>query len=152
MEHSQEAASRLVVARGQASKLLGEAEEALDFVAVTIQIAVNSSLGKAVFLAGNHHADPQCFDVGHGLVGVVAFIGQHVTCPCGRGQQLAGPAAVGLLTRAQQQAQRVVQGVDQGVDFGRQPAPAAAKGSSLTRLLFGRPLPAHGLARWSNRA
>ena len=56
MEHSQKTAGRLIVAGGQAPELLEAAEEALDFVAVAVQVAVNHPFCKAVFLAGNHHA------------------------------------------------------------------------------------------------
>jgi len=54
MDHSQETTGRFVVARGQTAKLFETTEKALDFIAVTIQIAVNRALTKAILFARNH--------------------------------------------------------------------------------------------------
>ena len=52
MKHSQKAAGGLVVARSQPAKLLEATEQAFDFVAVAVQVAVNHALDEAVFLLG----------------------------------------------------------------------------------------------------
>ena len=50
MQHSQEAAGRFILARGQPTKLLGATKKAFDFVALAVAIAVNNALNEAVFL------------------------------------------------------------------------------------------------------
>jgi len=112
MEHSQKAAGRFVVARGQAAELFEAAEKPLDFVSVAVQIPVNGAFDTTVFLAGNDDLCAQGFHAGDHAVRVVAFVGQYVS-RAGRGrQQVGSPLAIRLLAGAEQQAQRIAQRVD----------------------------------------
>ena len=78
MHHSQKAARRFIVARGQSAELLEATEKAPHFIAVPVQVLVNHALDEAVLFAGN---DGLGTDGGHTDehgIGVVGFVGQHV--------------------------------------------------------------------------
>lgn len=139
MHHSQEAAGRFIVARGQPAELLEAAEKAFDFVAVAVEVAVNHALDEAILFAWNHGLGTDGGHAGEHGVRIVGFVGQHVACALGGRQQVRHAPAIGLLAGAEQHAQRVAQRVDQGVDFGRQPAAAAAKGFVADAAFFGLP-------------
>lgn len=128
MYHSQKAAGRFIVARGQSSKLLEATKKAFDFIAVAVKISVNHPLDKAVFFAWNHGLGTHSGHTGKYSVRVLGFVSQHVACACGGRQQVGCTPAIGLLAGAEYHAQRVAQRVDYGVDFSRQPTATAPKG------------------------
>ena len=81
MKHAQEAAGCLVAAGGQAAKLLEVAKEALDLIAVAVQVAVGGAGHEAVFFAGNDRAGPYLRDQPQDLIRVVALVASTWPAP-----------------------------------------------------------------------
>jgi len=59
MQHSQKAAGCLIIARGQAAKLLEATEKALDFVAVAVRILVNHPLQHMILFCWESRLAPR---------------------------------------------------------------------------------------------
>lgn len=139
MHHSQEAASRFIVARGQPAKLLEATEKAFDFGAVAVEVAVNHALEQAVFFTGNHDVGPDGGHAGEHRVRIIGFVSQYVARTLGGRQQLRRASTIRLLAGAEHHAQRVAQRVNDDVNFGRQPAAAAPEGFIADAAFFRLP-------------
>ena len=74
MDHSQEATSGFIVARGQPAKLLEATKKGFDFVAVPVKISANHALNEAILFTGNHGLGPDGGHVGQHGVHIVGSV------------------------------------------------------------------------------
>lgn len=126
-----ETARKLVVACGDAAKLLQSAKETFDKVAALVMLEIQRSLLTAVGFRRNDRFGPDLvFDVSQDLVCVVGLIGRN-TPGAGRVRsfkQRAGLSAVVSLAAGQHPPAQVAQPLDQSVNPRRQAASRAPNG------------------------
>jgi hypothetical protein len=134
---SHEVDEQLVVSRSDASELFELVEEALDDVALFIEVGVVEPLNLAVSFRRD---DGLCADLGNpvdDMVGIIAFVGD-----C-RGSdnaidKLGGEGDVIALTGRADQTDRIAEGIASRVEFGAQPAPRPVQALGIRPVLRSR--------------
>jgi hypothetical protein len=122
---AEEACPGLVVTRGDTPEMLELADEALDDVALFVEMPV---VGDGLGTTGVRRDDGEGADFGDGLadaVGVVRLVGDDVLGTLAVEQGL-GLRGVVHLTCGEDDADELAQGVDQQVQLAAQPATRAA--------------------------
>lgn len=122
MDERQKGQGQFVVARGDTPEMLDASEEALDQIAVSVEMAIEVALGESI---GTRRDNSLCtcrLDFRNEVIGVVALV-----CNNGvRWQILDGLGRifdVGNLTGRKNNPQWIAQGIDHHMKFGRQTAP-----------------------------
>ena len=124
MQESHVVASKLFVTRGYAPKMFDACEEALDQIAVLVQMRIVDPEFLSVGTRRDDRLSTAGLDTLNQGIGVVALVGDD-RIGLDIGDQVGGEVDIGDLTRTQDQSQRVAQGVHSGVDFGAQSASRA---------------------------
>ena len=124
----EEVSGELVVAGGDAAEVFEFVEEALDEVALAVELGIDGSLPLAVALGrdvGGGAVSDQ--EVENGL-GIVAAVGDGVAGRLEAFDEVGDGGLVGGLAGGQQEADRETAGVDHGVDLGAQSSTRTADG------------------------
>lgn len=116
----------MVVASGDAAKMLEAIEEALDEISCSIQMTIVMALHKSVGAGRNHRLRPRALDRCHQGVGVVALVGNQGGAAQALDQFL-GTVDVGDLSGGQDKAQRVSDSIDRKMQLRAQPASRPAE-------------------------
>ena len=121
MNEGQERQSKFVVARGDTSELLETAEEALDQVAIPIEMTIERTWVATVGTGWDNGLGSLRFDCGNKRIRIVAFVGNNESgrLPLDQG---GGLVDIRDLASRENDAQRVAQGIDCDMQFGGQPA------------------------------
>ena len=135
MDESEEGGSQLVVACGNAPELLQLVEEALDVVALTINLLLPAVAPLAVGFVGNIGDRALAPDVGPHPVGVVALVGDDDRAALETVEQRLGTGDVVILAGRDQEPDGPAFGVDARVDLRREPASASAHTTISTLFL-----------------
>jgi hypothetical protein len=123
---SEEVGSEFVVAGCEASAVLEATEHALDGVAAFVEGLAEAAFPDAIAL-GRDVGDRALFlDQVTDAVAVAGTVGVDDAAPGQCVQQMLGGAAVGGLSRRQQEGERSALAIGDGVDLGVAPAPADA--------------------------
>src|ERR1700722_20404430 len=125
---------------GDAAELFELVEEALDDVALLVELGVIGTLEGAVPLGRNNRLGVALCDLGAQVIGVVALVGDRDVRGEALNQLVRESDVVALAWRADQ-AHRVSQRIAGGVDFGAQAAAGATKALGI-RPPFCRQAPA----------
>src|SRR4051794_12058697 len=126
MNKSKEVAGRLLVPRGDPAILLDQADEPLDLLALLAQMLVIITRPPPFFLRRAPRVAPLPLRRPHDRIAVVSLV-EDVGPRLMPADQRPGLHDVGLLTRRQDEIDRVAQGIDGDVDLGRESAPRAAQ-------------------------
>ena len=100
-------------------------EEALDQIAVFVEMAIEVSLSQAIGTRRDNGLRTGRFDFRDEVIGIVALVGDDGLC----WQVLHGlgrTVDVGNLPRRENDPQWIAQGIDHHMQFGRQAAPRTA--------------------------
>jgi len=124
----QEVASELVVAGRDASEVLELVEEALDEIAMPVDVRIDRAADAHVALAGDVSVGAVRFDDLDDGASEVATVGHDVARQAKALEQLGRGGLVGCLARREYQANRQTAGVDDGVDFCGQSSTRTANG------------------------
>ena len=123
----------LLIARRHPAKVLQAPKEALYFVSVFVEFAINLTRVFGIFAARNHRLRFERLNEGHQVVAVIAFIAQYGFDQLlnfwilAKGQERFGLWAIVGLAGRKDELQWVAEGIDERVDFGGEPAPAASE-------------------------
>src|SRR6185312_10609707 len=128
---------KLLVACGDAPELLESAEEALDEVAVFIEVTIIGTLSQTMTARRNHRLCASSFNGVDERIGIVALVSDDALRlnPLDEGRRFGH---VGHLPGGQTQAQGIAQGFDRRMNFSAQPTPATSDG--LIACFFGAPV------------
>jgi hypothetical protein len=116
----------LVIAGCNATILLHASKEALNLVAITIQVQINLALLASIAPRGDHWLDLLQQQIVDKLISIVGFIAQQ-RAGFVLAEELLGQQDVTAMTWTQQQTPRVAQSIDGDMQFRRQPASAASE-------------------------
>ena len=130
MDGGGEADVGFVIAGGDATELLGIAEEVLDQVAPAIDREVAGDRADAVGLGRDDGRRPSVVQVGADPVDVESLVGDQGV-ELDTGDQRLDADTVVALARQQDKAGQIAQGIDQGHDLGCQAAARPADGLSV---------------------
>ena len=124
----EEVSSEFVVARGDPAEVFDLVEEALDKVALAVEFGVDRALDLAASLGRDMRLGAVAGDHLDDGLGVVAAVGDGVSCRCEPVEQRWDAGLVRGLAGADQEAQRQAASVNHGVDLGAQSATRTANG------------------------
>ena len=124
----EEVSRELVVAGGDPTEVLELVEEALDEVAVPVELAVDDASDTDVALGGNVGSGAGGLDQCDDGAGEVATVGDDIAGKRHVFNERRQGCLVGGLAGRQQQADRQTPTVDDGVDLGAQSPTRAADG------------------------
>ena len=124
----EEVSCELVVSGGDGSEVLELVEEALDEVALAVDVGIDGALDLAVALGWDVRGGAVGRDKLEDGAGIVAAVGDGVARRGEAGEQRRDSRLVGGLARAEQEAQRQAPGIDDDVDLGAQSAPRSSDG------------------------
>ena len=131
MDKAHEGWERLFAAQGNAAEAFQPVEEALDLVALLVELPVDSRLVGAARIGLDLRAGPEVVgDEGAERVGVVGSIGDDVTDALQAGQERLGLRAVAVLARCRVDANGQAERVNSRVQLGGQATARAADGGS----------------------
>lgn len=137
MNERQERFGEFVVSRGDAPELLETGEEALDQIAIAVEMTIEVARRKPIGSGWNHCFGASRFDPGHEVIGVVSLVGDD--CLTGQAlDQCRGMVDIGDLPGRENHPQRIAQRIDHHVQLGRQSAARAA--DFLTPRFFWAPV------------
>ena len=126
MDVAEEVVGEFVVAGGEASAVFQAAEHAFDGVAALVEGLAEAALPDAIALGWDVGDRALVLDQIADAVAVVGAVGVDDAAPGQSVQQMLGGAAVGGLSRRQQEGERSSLAVGDGVDLGIATAPADA--------------------------
>ena len=126
MDVAEEVGGEFVVAGGEASAVFQAAEHAFDGVAALVEGLAEAALPDAIALGWDVGDRALVLDQIADAVAVVGAVGVDDAAPGQSVQQMLGGAAVGGLSRRQQEGERSSLAVGDGVDLGIATAPADA--------------------------
>ena len=136
MDEGEEGGAELVVSGGDAPVLLELVEEALDHVALPVELLLPAVAAPgAACRVGNVGLGPLCSDVGPDPVGVVGLVGDDGRLARKIAQQNGRALCIVRLTGRDQEAERAALRIDERVDLGREPASAATHATISTPFL-----------------
>lgn len=124
----EEVPCELVVAHGDAAELLELVEEALDQVALSVDLVVDHASQADIALRGDVGGCAGGLDRGDDRAGEVAAIGDHVVGQRHAFDQGRKGRLVGGLARREQQTDRQAVAIHDGVDLGAQSATRTTDG------------------------
>jgi len=134
MQSCEKIACGLLVAGGDAAKLLDYIEKAFDEVSLAVKREVAVPFDLAVGFWRDHRLDGARCEAGDEAVCIISLVGEK-GIGLGLGSQSFGLGDVVDLAAGETECQGISQGVDDGMDFGRQAAARAAYGLVLTPFL-----------------
>ena len=107
-------------------------EDALDAIALTIEAFVVADRGLPVRLRRDHGFDAAPLQIGADGIGIVSFIGQErIGLPLGQIDQIVIGFAVRRFARREVEGDGPASGITETMNFTGEPAPRAAKSSSM---------------------
>lgn len=124
----EEVPSELVVACGDAAKVFELVEEALDQIALPIELGVDRALPFAVALGRDVRARAVFGNQPQDGFGIVAAVGDGIGGRAQAVEQGRDSRLVGGLARREQQADGQASGIDHGVQLGAQSSTRTADG------------------------
>lgn len=126
-------AHRLLVARRNPTVVLDPIKEALDLVALLVQLSIMLAGLFSPLPARNHRFGLQRRDLSHEGVAVIALVAEHgfdlralPSAERALPHQRRGLGDLMALARRDGEGQRMAQRIGDDMDFGGKPAPAAA--------------------------
>ena len=125
MDERQKRGSQFVVSSGDTPEMFDASEEALDQIAVFVELAIEVSLNQPIGTRRDNGLRTGRFDFRNEVIGIVALVGDDGLC----WQVLDGlgrTVDVGNLSRRENDPQRIAQGIDYYVQLGRQSSPRTA--------------------------
>jgi len=125
MNERQKGFCQFVVTRGDTPEMFDSRKEAFDQIAVSVEMVIETALGKTIGAWRNDSLRARRLDLGNEVVGVVALVPDDGLCR-EMLDGLGGKIDVGNLTGRENHPQGISQGVDHHVQFGRQSAPRTA--------------------------
>ena len=131
MNVSQEVSGELVIASGNAAKILEAAKAALDGVAALVGPLVEGMDDNAIGFVGNDRRCAVFDDLGAQPVAVVALVGEKLRHQWRERQDIGRRGNVGILARGQVKDDWPAERIAQPVDLGRAPTARAADGLIL---------------------
>ena len=133
MDKAHEGGKRLFAAQGDAAETLEPVEEALDLVALLVELPVDGRLDGAARIGLDLRAGPEIIgDEGAQGSRIVGGIGDDVSDTLQAGQERFCLRAVAVLARGRVDADWQAERVDNRVQLGGQAAARAADGGSLS--------------------
>ncbi len=131
MNGSQEVSGELVIASGDAAKVLEPAKATLDDVAALVGALAEGMDGNAIGFVGNDRRCAELDDLGAQPVAVVALVGEKLRHEWRERQDIGRRDNVGILARGQVKDDWPAERITQPVDLGRSPTARAADGLIL---------------------
>ena len=131
MNSSEEIASELVVASGDAPEVLEAAEAAFNDVSALVGPLAERMEDDAVGFVGNDRLCAEVDDLGAQFVAVIAFVGKESLYSGGERQHVGSSGDVGILAGCEMKDDGPAAWIAQAMDFGRAPATRAADGLIL---------------------
>ena len=124
----EEVAGELVIARGDSAEVFESVEEALNEVALAVELRLDRLADTNVALGGDVRGSATLLDERDDRFGKVASVADHVTPQAHTLKQVRHGRLVGGLPRAEHEAYRQAAGIDDDVDLGGQSAPRSSDG------------------------
>lgn len=124
MNEREEGRSEFVVARSDAPKVLDARKEALDQIAVSVEMTIETALVSSIGTGRDHGLRASGLDHGNEMIGVVALV-RNDSLNRQALDGLGGTIDVGDLAGRENDPQRIAKGIDRDMQFGRQSAPRA---------------------------
>jgi hypothetical protein len=131
MNGSQEVSGELVIASGDAAKVLETAKAALDDVAALVGPLVERMDDNAIGFVGNNRGCAVLDDLGAQSVAVIALVGEKLRHEWRERQDIGRRGNVGILAGGQVKDDWPAERITQPVDLGRAPTARAADGLIL---------------------
>ena len=128
MDGGEEVSGELIEARGDTSEVLELAEEALDEVALPIDLGIDGSLDLSVPLGGNAGHTACCRDQINDGAGIVSPVSDENLGRWQTGDQVGDGCLVGSLSGREHDADGQAILIDQGIDLGAQSSTRTADG------------------------
>jgi hypothetical protein len=126
MNSSEEIASELVVASGDAAEVFEAAEATFNDVSALVGALAERMEDDAVGFVGNDRLCAKVDDLGAQFVAVVAFVGKESLHIGGERQHVGRGGDVGILAGCEMKDDGPAARIAQAMDFGRAPAARAA--------------------------
>ena len=132
----EEGAGELVVAGGDAAKVLEAADGGLDPPALAVATLVVADRHGTVAAARNDGTGAGGAQAGAQAISIVGTVGDQATKGAGLGQQLRRGTDVGVMAGSEVQDDGASEQVGDQVDLGASPAPGYANGLILRRFFW----------------
>jgi hypothetical protein len=127
-DSGQEVSGELVVARGDAPEMFDLVEEALDEVALSVELRVDGANALHIALAWDVSGGAEGGEEFDDGAGAVAAIGHGLTGRRQAGNKVWQGGFIGRLAGSEQKTNRQTDLIDDGVDLGRQSSTRTANG------------------------
>ena len=122
----------MVISGGDGAVDLEMSEDALDAIAFTIEAFVVADCNLPVRLRRNDSLDAATLQIGPDGIGIVSFIGKKcLGLPLGQVDQIVIGLAVRRFARREVEGDGPASGITETMNFTGEPAPRAAKSSSM---------------------
>lgn len=132
MQHRQERLGELIVSRRDGAIDLEMSEDALDAVALPVEALVVSDRDFTVGFGRDDGPDAAALQIGPDGIGIIGFVGeQRLGLVFGKIDQIVVSLAVRRFARREMEGDRSAFSITETMNFTGEPAPRAAKSSSM---------------------